>query len=358
MRYQWSRLALLPALLLIGCGGDPTATPVPEPEAQLDPPPVGEGFQLKTGTFAVAAGVEKQDCYFFRVKDLAAAGGLDPNGPVYVNRVQINQADGSHHMNVFRVRTILGLDPNKGLIQQGENGKGECFKSPNWADWPLVANSQIDGKLDWQFPEGVANEFQPDEWLMLQTHYVNATTQDTPSGEGNVRVNFWTMPKEEVKDQLGTLFATKQSIRVCKSNPAPSFDGTCQFGADSPVNIIGANAHFHSRGKQFDIFSWDGTSIEPPADGARFYRSTEWEEPPMLTSPQLNTVVPPGGGVWYTCGFQWQMPTEKLGCEGLDALDKQQAGDCCYTFGGVVDANEHCNIFVYYYPKSDNILCY
>jgi hypothetical protein len=348
-------LALAPLVLLVGCGAEPT--PVSEPPAQLDPPPAGEGFQLKTDTFEVPAGVEKQDCYFFRVRDLAAAGALDPNSPVYVHRVQINQAEGSHHMNVFRVRTIEGLDPENGVVQEGTDGMGECFKSPNWADWPLVANSQIDGKLDWTFPEGVANEFMPDEWLMLQTHYVNASTQGTPSGKGNVRVNFWTTPKEQVKDLLGTLFATKQSIRVCKSNPTPVFDGACQFGSQNSVNIIGANAHFHSRGKQFDMFSWDGTSIDPPPASDRFYQSNTWDEPPMLISPQLNTVVPPGGGVWYTCGYQWQMPTQSVGCAGLDALDKEQTGDCCYTFGPKVEANEHCNIFVYYYPKSDNIFC-
>lgn len=351
------RIAMLvPVFALWGCGGDPT--PTPEPAAQLEPPPQGEGFQLKTGTFEVPAGTEKQDCYFFRVRDLATDGGLGLTNPVYVHRVQIDQEDGSHHMNVFRVRTIVGLDPANGLVQEGTNGVGECFKSPNWADWPLVANSQIDGKLDWTFPEGVANEFEPDEWLMLQTHYVNATTQGTPSGEGNVRVNFWTMPKEKVTDQLGTLFATKQSIRVCKSNPAPSFDGTCQFGSKTAVNIIGANAHFHSRGKQFDMYSWDGKSVDPPPTADRFYHSNVWDEPPMLISPELNTVVPPNGGVWYTCSYQWHMPDASVGCGGLDALDEQGANDCCYTFGPQVEANEHCNIFVYYYPKSDNINCF
>ena len=31
--------------------------------------------------------------------------------------------------------------------------------------------------------------------------------------------------------------------------------------------------------------------------------------------------------------------------------------DCCYRFGGVVEKNEHCNAFVYYYPKQDNVNC-
>jgi len=32
--------------------------------------------------------------------------------------------------------------------------------------------------------------------------------------------------------------------------------------------------------------------------------------------------------------------------------------DCCYTFGPIVEKNEHCNAFVYYYPKQDNVNCF
>ncbi|WP_284720726.1 hypothetical protein [Polyangium sorediatum] len=352
-------LLALAAPLFFACSSEPNPPPTPEADpAHIDPPPQGQGFQIETNLFEVPAGVEKQDCYFFKVRDLAAANGLDPESPVYVNRVQIAQKDGSHHMNVFRVRSIVGLDPAKGAVQEGTDNVGECFKSANWADWPLVANSQIDGKLDWSFPEGVANEFMPDEWLMLQTHYVNASTQGTPSGEGKVNVNFWTIPKEKVTAQLGTLFATKQSIRVCASNPTPSFDGSCQFKSDKPVHIIGANGHFHSRGKQFDMFAWDGVSGEQPPMDKRFYSSQAWDEPPMLTSPELDLEVPANSGVFYTCSYQWQMPEASLGCDGLNALDKQGANDCCYTFGPIVEANEHCNIFVYYYPKADDINCF
>lgn len=260
------------------------------------------------------------------------------------------QTDGSHHMNILRVRTTYGLDPANGPIQRGKNGAGECFKSTNWSDWPLVANTQQDGNVDWTFPDGVANVFQPDEWLMLQTHYVNASSQKTPH-KAEVAVNFHTMRKEDVKHELGTLFATKQSVRVCKSNPSPQFSGTCQFKGDQPVNIIGANGHFHSRGKQFEMYAWDGTSIAQPPDTAKFYSSKSWDDPPMLRSPDLNLPVPAKGGVFFTCGYQWIPPAEEVGCAGLDEVDKSPNKDCCYTFGPIVERNEHCNAFVYYWPK-------
>jgi hypothetical protein len=371
------------AFLSAGCSDGAVDPPIDPPEsAQLAPPPAGEGFQISTGTFAIAPGEEVQDCHFYRVGDLAAAAGMPGDQPFNLSRVQIAQRDGSHHMNVFRVRTIVPdgfADFETNPVQHSKNGEGACFKSPLWADWPLIANSQIDGQLDWKFPDGVANELAPDEWIMLQTHYVNATSQGTPDGFGEVFVNFWNLPSDEVVHQMGTLFATKQSIRICRSDTAGrSFSGTCQVNSPSPVTIIGANAHFHSRGKQFDMYSWDGIASDPdPAK--RFYSSTSWDEPPMAISPELTEILPDNGGVYYTCGFEWREPDPAVGCAGLDAYDKQKLMmdpdgdgplegkteadaeemlDCCYRFGPIVEKNEHCNIFAYYYPASDDVICY
>jgi hypothetical protein len=354
---------------LVGCGPEPVSPPdpidppVPTDPAQLDPPPQGQGFQITTKDIEVAPGDEIQNCYFFKVSDLAASNGMAADSPVHLHRVQIAQTDGSHHMNIFRVKTIVGLDPANGPVSEGKNGMGECFKSPNWADWPLVANSQQDGQLDWTFPEGVANTFQPDEWLMLQSHYVNATTQKT-TDVGRVNVNFWSIPASEVKHEMGTLFATKQSVRVCQSNPTPTYSGTCGFNSPDPVRVIGANGHFHSRGKQFQMFAWDGlTAGQPPMDD-RFYASQAWDDPPMMISPELDLVVPPQGGVFYTCEYEWKQPEAAVGCSGLDEFDRtkymtpEENLDCCYTFGPVVEKNEHCNIFVYYYPKQDDVNCF
>jgi hypothetical protein len=186
---------------------------------------------------------------------------------------------------------------------------------------------------------------------------VNATSQATPEG-GEVKANFYTIPKEQVVHEMGTLFATKQSIRVCKSNPTPTFSGTCQIKSGQPINIIGANGHFHSRGTAFDMLAWDGTSVDRPTDDKLFYHSDRWADPPMLTSPKLDTVLPPNSGVFFSCSYQWVPPTDAAGgCAALDSYDKTKhpdsTPDCCYDFGGIVEKNEHCNAFVYYWPKAE-----
>ncbi len=359
--------AMVGLLLLGGCPNEPD--PDPEPVEDLPAPPAGQGFQLTTGEQPVGPGEEVQNCYFFRVRDLLEQSGLDPEKPLNLHHVQAFQNDGSHHMNIFRVRTLTpedegGMNPEKGVYLSKDappeaNG-GPCFKSSNWADWPLVANTQIDGTLDWKFPEGVANKIDPDEWIMLQSHFVNATTQKTPDGAGEVFVNFWHLPDEQVVHEMGTLFATKQTIRVCQGNPEPTFSGGCQFNSAEPVTVVAANGHFHSRGKQFEMFPWDGESTEPTGDS--FYRSEEWDEPLMSISDELAS-IPANGGVFYTCDFQWSQPSDGVTCADLNAFDEtkymtpEEQQDCCYTFGPKVEQNEHCNIFVYYYPKADDITC-
>jgi hypothetical protein len=359
------------ALFWNGCTSStaPTTTnqTVTDP-TQLQPPPSGEGVQLLTDLFAVPAGEELQVCYFFKVSDLLRANGMDPTQPLQLHRIQVVQKPGSHHMNLFRVRSIVNLDPANGSPQVGINGVGQCFVSSNWADWPLVANSQQEGNQDWQYPDGVANEIDPSETLMLQTHYVNATTQGTPDGQGMVAINLFGMDPSQVQYPLGTVFATNQNIRICQKNPTPSFSASCQLQSPAPVTIVGANGHFHSRGKEFDMYAWDGTSTTTPDVSSRFYRSTTWSDPPMLHSPDLEQPVQSGGGVWYTCSYEWQDPSVLtngvLTCDSLNAFDAKKYGtppseqDCCYTFGPQVDLNEHCNAFIYYYPKQDNVNCF
>ncbi len=357
---------LMFAAVVAACGGKPDAEPRAAPFQGLSKPAVGQGLQISTGDFSVPAGEEVQACWFYKVSDLAKANGLPADQPLILHRTEVAYKPGSHHMNIFRVRTIKELDPAKGSPQvayNGTSGDVACSKSVNWSDWPLIANDQQPGYFNWEYPAGVGNELMPDETLMLQSHYVNASTQATPDG-AHVDVNLWLMKPSELVYPMGTLFATKQSIRICQHNPTPKFSGTCQVNSSTPVHIIGANGHFHSRGRQFDMYTWDGKTASTPPATDRFYQSLVWDEPPMKRYPDLDAVPPALGGLWYTCSYQWVPPPPSVGCAGLNALDKQlfntpdAALDCCYTFGNTVDRAEHCNNFVYYYPKADNVVCF
>lgn len=335
---------------LTGCPSDPEFEPWVLEELTAE-----QGFSLRIPESTIAPGKEDQNCFFVRVPDLA--GGED----FWVERIRMAMNPGSHHLNVFRVRTQLDLRPDIGTpvklgdldghaVYGGDDWLNHpCWKSANWADWPLVANSQNsaadDPYTDWQLPEGVAVRFTPGELLMIQTHYVNTTLQATPFG-GKVGINFHRSTKADPME-LGTLFATQQSLRVCQSTPPPTYSGTCRF--PGAVTVTAANGHFHARGKRFSMFTWDGRSIDHPPAENHFYTSESWDHPEMLTG--IERAVPQGGGVWWNCEFRWVPPVS--GCDEVNARDPQQQGDCCYVFGGNTDLSEHCNIFLYYYPKME-----
>ena len=311
---------LFTALLVAACG------PTQETLEPLEVPDPAAGFQIKTQPLSLAAGSENQDCYFFRVPAEA---------DVFVRRIVMRQSSGTHHMNIFRVRTIVGLSGEDGtVVKGGSDLKNPCWVSSNWADWPLVSNTQTSepGKYttDFGLPEGVAHKFVPGELLMLQSHYVNATTQVTPQ-VAQVWVNFEYMPASEVQAEVGTLFATNQNIRVCPGE-TKFFEKVCRV--PRPVTVIGANGHFHSRGTKFQMNVWD----EQNGKGVQFYESMEWNDPPMATG--LSVQVPQNAGVLYRCEFR--APPGSCG---------NPADNCCFSFGPKVEINEHCNAFVYYYPK-------
>jgi hypothetical protein len=318
---------ILPLLLLAGC--NPQNNNVTD--VQLKAPAPGTGFQLAVPAFSVPAGTETQACYFFTIPGNA---GDD----VWVNHYEIAQTTGTHHMNIFRVNTIKMLVPTTDGTPVVD---GQCFVSSNWSDWPLVVNSQQDATTDWTLPPGVGARFKAGDVIMLQTHYVNATTQKTPA-QAKVLVNF-NFPTTTPTNELSTLFATNQNIRVCPGDVDKSFSKTCKFNAQG-VHVIAANGHFHSRGTLFQIMPVD----QQGTTGNVFYTSTSWNDPPMTRD--IDVVLPDNGGIEWTCEY---------------TVDPGSCGDpndsCCFTFGGHVDQQEHCNAFVYYYGAtltSQDINCF
>ncbi len=358
MTLRFSTLALAPialsTLVQLGCGSSqPPFTPW-----VLDDLHGTGGFSLRVPEFEVPAGHESQNCYFVKVPDIA--GGQD----FWVDEVLSAINPGSHHVNVFRVKTIIALDPANGkpttlgdydatVVEGADDYKtNPCWGSANWADWPLVANSQqanIDElKTDWKLPTGVAIRFTPGEMLMVQTHYVNSEDQPTKFG-AKVGINFYQRAQTDTPVEMGSLFATQQNIRICQSKPNAKFSGTCKF--PGAVTIAAANGHFHKRGKQFDIFAWDGASTAHPDATSQFYESDNWNDPPMKTD--LSVASPANAGIWWDCVYQWAPPSD-FSCDDVNAKDPLKANDCCYTFGGITDVGEHCNVFLYYYPKVES----
>ncbi len=308
------------------CGG----SEAPGDVVLAPPQSLDVGFQKAIEPFEVPAGEEIQNCYFFEVPY---------DTPTHFNSFVIGQNTGTHHVNVFRVKTIKDLSGKPGdVVTSSASQPGPCFVSSNWSDWPIVTNNQgtsdpAGNQSTFTLPDGVGSRFEAHELLMLQVHYVNATIQPTP-GHARVAINFMKMPDANVQAELGTVFATNQNIRACPGDKDRSYDSTCRF-ARSAVKIVGANGHYHNHGVDFQINVFDSTA----GKGAMFYDSSSWDDP--LFAKSLAVDVPADGGISFTCKYTVG-PTE---CGNAN-------DSCCYTFGGHVTTQEHCNAFVYYYPRN------
>ncbi len=324
---------------LSGCPGEgppPPGVTLPEPD---------QGWQFEVAEFDVPAGHEIQNCYFVEVPE---------DEEVCVARIEVAQEPGTHHMNVFRLGTQIDLWGEAGDVVYGdsEDRTTPCWRSGNWADWPLVVNSQQSdegGHYDWTMPDGVVHHFAPGEVLMIQSHYVNGSTQ---VGEvGHVFVNFHTVPCDGTQE-LGTMFATNQGIDICPGDLGIEFSSSCGNGFTDPVTVIAANSHYHSRGRNFTIEPYDPIAGEY---GEPFYENESWDDPLMATD--LDVTITPDQRIGWHCSYDYAPPAGGTTCEDLDAINASKEPTCCYGFGGIVDASEHCNIFVYYYPKVEDFSC-
>lgn len=306
------RLALigLCAAFLHACGdGDDGSVVGPATGADgnvaLAAPPAGQGFQIVVGPFEVPTGQEVQKNFYMK---------FPSDQDVYITKVEIAYNVGSHHLNIFKSD---GLDvPDR---------VEDSFSAIQWEAWDMVASSQRES-LVWTLPEGVAIHLKPNQQMNFQTHYVNASSQKTPSGTGKAVVNFYTTDRANVSALVGAIFANNKEVLL----PART-EATFRKVVDAlptEAHILWMTGHFHSWGKSFAVNRWDGAQM-----GEEVYRSANWDEPPVqFYNPPLE--VKAGESLVYTTTHVNNTAQE-------------------VKFGPHVETEEHANLFIYYYPAPE-----
>src|SRR5439155_20293419 len=98
----FSAIALLVSVH-VGGGSDDNFTPWEHEDLHAK-----QGFSLRVPEFSVAPGRESQNCYFVRMPDLGVGDDI------WIDRVLTGINPGSHHVNVFRAKTIIALNPDYG----------------------------------------------------------------------------------------------------------------------------------------------------------------------------------------------------------------------------------------------------
>jgi hypothetical protein len=159
--------------------------------------------------------------------------------------------------------------------------------------------------------------------LLLQVHYLNATTQPLTS---KVEVTLHTTPTP-VPNLAGVLFFYDPFIDV---PPAAMATANARCTLPKDITLLGVYPHYHARGVGYQAYL-DLPSQAPAADP--FYTSTDWTHPaPFNGGP---TKIAAGSAIRWYCNYD------------------NSAGSNEFFQGPSALTNEMCMFTGAYYPAMD-----
>ena len=241
-----------------------------DPEETFQPPPApltGQGYQLHLPPYKIEPGTEREVFYATQIKD---ENGDPIEGDIFINGYEIFYPTGSHHFILYR---LTDAAISEGIIQAGTIpgiavNPNDVFRQLDPADPQalgnigthrfFVAGTQTDD-FSFKFPEGVALRLPGDTMFDLNSHYINLLGTETLIGE--VYINLYTLPPEEVKYEAIEIFVSNTDINV-----PPGLTRIAKMdwyiedelelrGAlpDTVLNIMMLTSHMHRHGELFEI---------------------------------------------------------------------------------------------------------
>jgi hypothetical protein len=265
-------MALTASALASGCSNkdDAAADGAATSTELLAPPPAGQGVQYKVVS-ELEPGQEIERVQFFQVP---------PEG-LYVTREEVRYTEGSHHVLIYTTPyTAIPTKNNRGDVI--DPSKPIDAPSGGTADFDITgviagAQSANAPPIVAGLPEGVAVKLEPNTVLLMNTHYLNVKSEKVSV---EARVNLWSIPKEQVKQEAGILFYYDPIIRVPAGQTA-SAGMTCPVASD--ITLVNAQTHMHKRGiggRAAVIAPSDPTPVQ-------FYQSADWENVPADETPMV-----------------------------------------------------------------------
>lgn len=342
-------LLCVPIFSLYSCSTEPTATVEKfsfdaDGNTVLQAPPAGEGLQIQVGPFDVPVGEEIQRDYYIK---------LPNDEDIYISKIEIAMNEGTHHMNLFRstldlpdtlstrrASTVTYINNGKKITDTAEYNDQSFTATSIFNDSDILIEAQISGKLfTWDLPKlenGKQSvvKLKKNEPIILQIHYVNASTQSTKNHKGKVSVNVWYTKENTANvESASMMFARNKTINILPMKDDQSFTKNCYFRAiPRPMYILGMTGHFHSRGKIFtvDKMRIDSVTGNKVIVQENIYQSNAWGEPPF-TAYATPIKLDAYEYIRYTCIYD--NPTTNS-----------------YLFGPKVETNEHANLFTWFTP--------
>lgn len=267
-------------LALAGCNPETTETTPDPDDGLLAPPEPGKGIQFKMTT-KIDAGTESERCMFVKA----------PAEDLMVQRDEVRYSPGSHHFLLYE--TAYTEIPTEKLdgTKVDTSGVFDCSDGATngWDVTKLVGGSQnADGDSILRFPDNVAMRVKGGAVLLMNAHYVNATSGAL---EPEVRINMYTIPESQVEHEGDIIFFYNPFISV----PAQAEGRArmrCTIQAD--ITLTNFQSHMHRRGVGYEA----SVMGEDP-----FYENDLWEGVPVL---DLGTgkSIKAGSVIDYHCDYK------------------------------------------------------
>ncbi|WP_437774411.1 hypothetical protein [Sorangium sp. So ce1097] len=293
-------IALLCAPCLAGCSTESSGAPASD-SVDLEPPPDGAGLQYRMVS-TVEPGQEIERCKLF----VAPPEGLTIRGD------EVRFSPGSHHVVLYKTDyKEIPAETREGVrVDAAEIHDCNSGATAAWDITGVVAGSQSFGGESFlgDLPAGVALKVEPGTVLVMNTHYLNATSAPLVA---DARVNLYTMPPEEVKQEAGMMFHYNPFIRVPAGGES-SARMRCRI--DEDISLVRVQSHMHRRGVGF-------AAHRVRADGAmeEIYSNEAWEEVPakVFASP---LEVMAGEALDFRCDYRNPEPHDVA--QGLTTRDE------------------------------------
>ena len=312
-------IVFLSTAALAGCDSEPEETgpgTTTGSDDLLDPPEPGKGIQLVM-TASIESGTESEKCLFVKA----------PAEDLHVQRDEVRFSPGSHHFLLYETHYTEIPTKKQDGTEVDTSGVFDCSDGATngWDVKKLVGGSQnADGASILKFPENVAMNVQGGAILLMNAHYVNASSETL---EPEVRINLHTIPKEQVEVEGDILFFYNPFIGVLPQSGSRS-RMRCAIHED--ITLTNFQSHMHARGVGYAA---SVVGQDP------FYENDQWEGVPVAEFG-AGKAIAKGSVIDYHCDY------DNPGSDGV-FQGPRSTDEMCMAIGSYYPANtttSHCAI--------------
>lgn len=294
---------------MIGCSSessDPGDDPddPSSPDAGGDIPEPETGFQVVTPPFDLAPGEEATWCYYTTLPNAAEAG---------VTKWESSMTAGSHHMIMYS--TTNETQPDGTLVE-------DCDLFGGGLDAPVWTYAAQTPTAEFPMPAGVGMTIIPNQPVIIQMHYLNASDQAlTPS----VTINAHLFEAGATYDKAAAFVTYNTQISV-PAGMTGTAGGTCQTPSGAKFFTMSSHSHQFSTETRIS----DGQNM--------IVQSTDWEHPEVVNFAAAPFLEMTSGSLTYECDyFNYSNQTVQTG-------DSAETDEMCMAVG-------------YFFPADKPVFC-